>query len=1050
MEKIYSKETLRFLTKKKSIQNNNKKSWITLCVALFLFLVAGILNVCQGQTTIYTQDFGTGTTAPSGWTTSGTNAQFVTSSVSTTYSGASGGTNMSDGGTSSATTATANPAIITTTNISTVGYSSPITLSYGYRISSTSYTGTIKAEYSTNGGSTWTVYNNAASGSGLFTVTSAAWTLMFTQTLTGAAGISNLKLRWTFTRTNTSGNFRIDDITIQGASASPSIALSSPSQIAAGNLLQGSVDQPISNFQAAVTTANATLNTLAFVTGNGGGSYAASDITNFKLYFNATSNTFGSASQIGTTQSGVASGSTVTFSSLATTINSGSTGYFWITSSIASGASVGNKFNANASPTLTFTSGTPTGSISSGGNQTISAFVVPTITIANGTISSGNITQNSTNTILYRTDVTISIAAATLNSASFTTAGTYSSGDLTNLKLWYQTSSTFNSGTATLLVTKTTSLGAGSQVFSSLAQSFPIGTGYLFVTCDLPCSAVLTKTININAISVGGLTFASGIPTGSSFTAGGSQTVTSATPADATAAVATATNNSGEVSVSWTNPIYCFNEVMIVAAPAPNTGAPSTDGSGYTSSLSYNSGTALGNGFVVYKGNVSSQTITGLTDGTVYYLKLFTRNGTSWSAGIEVSATPASTLYLNTFTGTGVCPTQGNTPVMVLNSTGAALTRSTITCNSTGDVFNSSTLNVTSSVSNTSYIEFSATANSGYLLNLSSLSFFRQASNTGPNQLEVKYSTDGFVTSTSWGSAPITPILGTVITWDFTDFSTSNGGTVTFRVFPYGTQRADLTGASGSTGTFRLDDVSLYGSVTAAPTAGAIGSAQTICNGATPAALTSITAGSGSGTITYEWQTNASGTFVTIAGVTAATYAPPALTATTSYQRRTVSVSGGTTCYSAYTTPVTITVNSVVTAGAIGSAQTICNGATPSAITSTTAGTGSGIITYEWQTNTSGTYVTITGATAATYAPPALTVTTSYQRRTVSVNAGTTCYSAYTTPVTITTTPTPAITCPSAITVAAGAGSCTTTVTYTATSTTPGTTITYSIPSGSA
>ena len=175
-------------------------------------------------------------------------------------------------------------------------------------------------------------------------------------------------------------------------------------------------------------------------------------------------------------------------------------------------------------------------------------------------------------------------------------------------------------------------------------------------------------------------------------------------------------------------------------------------------------------------------------------------------------------IYLNQFTGTAACPTQGNTPVMAANASGAALTRSTITCNSTANVFNSTTINNTSAISNTSYIEFSATATSGYQLNLTTLSFFRQASASAPNQLEVRYSTDGFATSTTWGAAPLSTASGTVATWDFADFSTAAGGTVTFRFYPYGTQRADLTGASASTGTFRLDDVTLNGTVTAVST----------------------------------------------------------------------------------------------------------------------------------------------------------------------------------------------------------------------------------------
>ena len=169
-------------------------------------------------------------------------------------------------------------------------------------------------------------------------------------------------------------------------------------------------------------------------------------------------------------------------------------------------------------------------------------------------------------------------------------------------------------------------------------------------------------------------------------------------------------------------------------------------------------------------------------------------------------------IYTNTFTGTGVCPTQGNTPTTSTNATGTPLTRSTVTCTPAANVFNSNTLNNTASINNASYIEFSVTANAGAQLNVTSLSFFRQASNTAPNQLEVRYSTDGFASSTTWGAAPNTPTAGTSITWDFADFSVLPGTTLTFRFYPYGTQRTDLaTGAASAAGTFRLDDVTLNG-----------------------------------------------------------------------------------------------------------------------------------------------------------------------------------------------------------------------------------------------
>ncbi len=179
-----------------------------------------------------------------------------------------------------------------------------------------------------------------------------------------------------------------------------------------------------------------------------------------------------------------------------------------------------------------------------------------------------------------------------------------------------------------------------------------------------------------------------------------------------------------------------------------------------------------------------------------------------------------SQLTVNQFTGTGACPTQGNTFSSVTNASVAPMSRSTINCTSTGDVFNSSTLNVTAARNNSSYIEFSITANSGFVLNLTSLSFFRQATSTAPNSLIVSYSTDAanfdmtrvdMATSTT----PPSP-SGAVLTWTFpSTITTGNGGTVTFRFYPFGTTRADLmAGAASPSGNFRLDDVSLLGTVT--------------------------------------------------------------------------------------------------------------------------------------------------------------------------------------------------------------------------------------------
>ncbi len=284
-----------------------------------------------------------------------------------------------------------------------------------------------------------------------------------------------------------------------------------------------------------------------------------------------------------------------------------------------------------------------------------------------------------------------------------------------------------------------------------------------------------------------------------------------------TASQAGNNNYNAATSVTQTATISQAAQTIIFTALANKTTvdlpfaltASSTSGLSITYTSS-NTAVATVSGNTVTIVGAGTTTITASQIGDVNYTA---------ANGIDQSLTVNSVLYLNQFTGVSACPTNGNVATVLTNTSGTPLTRSTITCTSLLNAFNSTTLNATSSISNTSYIEFSATANTGYRLNLTALTFFRQGSNTAPNQLEVSYSTDDFVTSTTWGAAPVTPTTGTIATWDFTDFVTPYSGTVKFRFYPYGTQRADLTttNAAVTTGTFRLDDVTLNGTVTAAP-----------------------------------------------------------------------------------------------------------------------------------------------------------------------------------------------------------------------------------------
>lgn len=135
-------------------------------------------------------------------------------------------------------------------------------------------------------------------------------------------------------------------------------------------------------------------------------------------------------------------------------------------------------------------------------------------------------------------------------------------------------------------------------------------------------------------------------------------------------------SGNAQVTLSWTNPSACYDEIMIVAAPASISAAPSGNGSSYTAHLTYGSGTSFGGGYVVYKGLSSPQAVTGLTNGTEYYFKFFTRKGTIWSSGIEIKETPnAVKTYYSRNSGTQNDQTSSNTQLWSTTKTGTGATQ---------------------------------------------------------------------------------------------------------------------------------------------------------------------------------------------------------------------------------------------------------------------------------------------------------------------------------------------------------------------------------------
>ena len=160
---------------------------------------------------------------------------------------------------------------------------------------------------------------------------------------------------------------------------------------------------------------------------------------------------------------------------------------------------------------------------------------------------------------------------------------------------------------------------------------------------------------------------------------------------------------------------------------------------------------------------------------------------------------------------------------------------------------------------------------------------------------------------------------------------------------------------------------------------------QTFCEGGSSTPLTvALQAATGIGAFSYQWYSNTSASTsggTAIAGANAATYTPPVFNTAGTYYYYCIVTDAGNGCgtvTSALATVVvvvdpTISVQPLTT-------QTLCQNATPTALSVTAAG-GSGTLQYQWYSNTANNNTggtLISGATSSTYTPPTNTVGTVY------------------------------------------------------------------------
>lgn len=88
------------------------------------------------------------------------------------------------------------------------------------------------------------------------------------------------------------------------------------------------------------------------------------------------------------------------------------------------------------------------------------------------------------------------------------------------------------------------------------------------------------------------------------------------------------------VLVSWTLPnASCYDEIIVVASNASVPG----NGGDYPAPAN---ATYAGPNQVVYRGTGTNVTVSGLTNGTTYFFRVFTRLGAAYSAGVQTTGTP--------------------------------------------------------------------------------------------------------------------------------------------------------------------------------------------------------------------------------------------------------------------------------------------------------------------------------------------------------------------------------------------------------------------------
>jgi hypothetical protein len=409
---------------------------------------------------------------------------------------------------------------------------------------------------------------------------------------------------------------------------------------------------------------------------------------------------------------------------------------------LKAGLSTGNYNSENITATST---GATTRTVTCSGSVTAA---VPTITT--GTISGSPFCVTSANG-----------AAVSVN---YSTTGTFNGGNVFSAQLsgptgvFPATPNVIGTGTSPILATIPAGTPAGSGYRIRVVASDPSTTG----TDNGTGLTVITAPSNITGLS--------------------------------------GTSQENQVPLSWTNPTSCVEQILVVASTSSSIGGPPTGTP--TANANFGSGTALLGGFAVYSGTGTSVTVNGLTNGTTYFFKVFTRFGSVWSAGVQTSVTPSAPPERgDVLIGWDLANKQGNA-VFILGdeydigvsnidpsgrfernnsvlSAGSNTSASYRTIN-----YPNNLLTIEQAVAANSYFTLTVTPNPGYLLEITNIEFIFIRSSDGPRKLQLRSSTDNFATFSDFGVVSITSTSSEFISFETPGLININQ-TIVFRLYAY-------------------------------------------------------------------------------------------------------------------------------------------------------------------------------------------------------------------------------------------------------------------------